>query len=438
MDIALYRDDVGLDERRGALPVVGDTVLDFNVSERAVILVDDVLFTGRTIRAAIDAIFDYGRPPLVQLAVLVDRGHRELPIRPDYVGKNLPTSRAERDQRAPRRGGRARTRSCWSPTIRGVSRRSLLTIADLDRAEIARILRVGNRFAEVMERDIKKVPTLRGRTIINMFFESSTRTSTSFELAGKRLSADVVNVKGSGSSVEKGETLKDTVITLNSYLPDVLVIRHASVGACQLAARYTDAAVINAGDGKHEHPTQTLLDLYTIEREVGPLDGLHIAFVGDVAHSRVARSGIRGFQTMGARVTLIAPPTLMPRDAEEALGVETSTDIRDVADADVVYVLRMQLERMGPGGFVPSLREYATTYGVNHGRLRPGQRVMHAGPDQPRRRDLRRRWRTTPRRSSNDRPRTGWWCGWRCSTTFWPGPRRGAEPAEHPIGAVAV
>jgi aspartate carbamoyltransferase catalytic subunit len=213
-----------------------------------------------------------------------------------------------------------------------------------------------------------------------MFYEASTRTSTSFELAGKRLSADVVNVKGSGSSVDKGETLKDTVITLNSYAPDVLVIRHASVGACQMAARFTDAAVINAGDGKHEHPTQTLLDLYTIEREVGPLDGLQIAFVGDVAHSRVARSGIRGFQRMGADVTLIAPPTLIPRDAEQALGVRASTDIRDIADADVVYVLRMQLERMGPGGFVPSLREYAMTYGVNHGRLRPGQRVMHAGP----------------------------------------------------------
>jgi aspartate carbamoyltransferase catalytic subunit len=261
-----------------------------------------------------------------------------------------------------------------------VTRRSLISIADLDRPEIARILRVGNRFAEVMQRDIKKVPTLRGRTVINMFFEPSTRTSTSFELAGKRLSADVVNIKGSGSSVEKGETLKDTVLTLASYAPDVLVIRHAAVGACQIAARHTEAAVVNAGDGKHEHPTQTLLDLYTIEREVGPLDGLHVAFVGDIAHSRVARSGVRGFQAMGARVSLIAPPTLIPREAEAALGVDVSTDIRDVADADVVYVLRMQLERMGPGGFVPSLREYAATYGISHARLRPGQRVMHAGP----------------------------------------------------------
>ncbi|HVH00929.1 MAG TPA: aspartate carbamoyltransferase catalytic subunit [Miltoncostaeaceae bacterium] len=261
-----------------------------------------------------------------------------------------------------------------------MTRRSLISITDLDRAEIARILRVGNRFAEVMQRDIKKVPTLRGRTVINMFFEPSTRTSTSFELAGKRLSADVVNVKGSGSSVEKGETLKDTVLTLAAYAPDVLVIRHPAVGACQIAARHTDAAVINAGDGKHEHPTQTLLDLYTIEREVGPLDGLHIAFVGDIAHSRVARSGIRGFQAMGAHVSVVAPPTLIPRDAQEALGVDVSTDVADVADADVVYVLRMQLERMGPGGFVPSLREYAATYGIDHARLRPGQRVMHAGP----------------------------------------------------------
>lgn len=318
-----------------------------------------------------------------------------------------------------------------------MSRRSLLTIADLDRSEIARILRVGNRFAEVMERDIKKVPTLRGRTIINMFFESSTRTSTSFELAGKRLSADVVNVKGSGSSVDKGETLKDTVITLASYLPDVLVIRHASVGACQLAARYTDAAVINAGDGKHEHPTQTLLDLYTIEREVGPLDGLHIAFVGDVAHSRVARSGIRGFQTMGARVTLIAPPTLLPRDAHEALGVETSTDIRDVRDADVVYVLRMQLERMGRGGFVPSLREYATTYGVNHARLRPGQRVMHAGPIN-RGVEISGDLADDPKTLIERQAANGMVVRMAVLYDLLAGPSGGTEPAEHPIGAVAA
>lgn len=259
-------------------------------------------------------------------------------------------------------------------------RRSLLSMYDLDREGIARILRTANRFTEVMGRDNKKVPTLRGRTVINLFFESSTRTSTSFELAAKRLSADVVSIKGAGSSVDKGESLKDTILTLNAYAPDVFVIRHGGVGACHLAARFTDAAVLNAGDGKHEHPSQALLDLYTIEREVGPIDGLHIAVVGDVAHSRVARSDIVGFTTMGANVTLVGPPTLLPWRAGEALGVKTSCDIRDIADADVVYVLRMQHERMGDGGFVPSLREYAARFGVSHERLRPGQRVMHAGP----------------------------------------------------------
>jgi len=261
-----------------------------------------------------------------------------------------------------------------------VRRRSLIAMSDLDRAAIARILRTANRFTEVMSRDNKRVPTLRGRTVINLFLEPSTRTSTSFELAAKRLSADVVNIKGTGSSVEKGESLKDTILTLNAYGPDVFVIRHAAVGACNLATRHTDSSVLNAGDGKHEHPSQALLDLYTIEREVGPIDGLHVAFVGDVSHSRVARSGIAGFRAMGARVSLVGPPTLLPWRAEEALGVETSTDIRDIAAADVVYVLRMQRERMGDGGQVPSLREYAARYEVTHDRLRPGQRVMHAGP----------------------------------------------------------
>jgi aspartate carbamoyltransferase catalytic subunit len=259
-------------------------------------------------------------------------------------------------------------------------RRSLLAMRDLERPDIARILRTANRFGEVMGRDIKKVPTLRGRTVISVFFEASTRTSTSFELAAKRLSADVVSIKGAGSSIEKGESLKDTILTLDAYGPDVFVIRHAAVGACRLAARFTEAAVLNAGDGKHEHPSQALLDLYTIEREVGPIDGLHVAFVGDVLHSRVARSGITGLLTMGARVSVVAPPALIPREAESALGVQVSADIRDVADADLVYVLRMQHERMGPGGFVPSLREYAARYGVTHDRLHPGQRVMHAGP----------------------------------------------------------
>jgi aspartate carbamoyltransferase catalytic subunit len=260
------------------------------------------------------------------------------------------------------------------------ARTSLVGIADLSPGDIGRILSTAERFGTVMERDIKKVPTLRGRTVVNLFLEPSTRTSTSFELAAKRLSADVVSIKGSGTSMDKGETLKDTILTLEAYDPDVFVIRHPQVGACAVAGRYTDAAVVNAGDGTGEHPTQALLDLYTVQRQVGSLDGLHVAMVGDVLHSRVARSGIQAFRMMGARVTVVAPPTLVPRHLAEALGAEVSADIRDIVDADIVYVLRMQLERMGSGGFVPSLGEYARMYQVNHARLRPGQRVMHAGP----------------------------------------------------------
>jgi len=282
-----------------------------------------------------------------------------------------------------------------------VSRRSLLTIDDIDRAEIARILRVGNRFAEVMQRDIKKVPTLRGRTIINMFFEASTRTSTSFELAGKRLSADVVNVKGSGSSVEKGETLKDTVITLNAYAPDVLVIRHASVGACQMAARFTDAAVINAGDGKHEHPTQGLLDTYTLAEAKGRLDdfnlkGLKVAIVGDIASSRVARSALAAFTTLGAKVVCVGPPGMVPRGFE-ALGATVGGSLDDVlAEMDAVMMLRIQFERHGDGKTpapagaeapkaspIASVREYREFYALTPERaakMKKGAIVMHPGP----------------------------------------------------------
>lgn len=259
-------------------------------------------------------------------------------------------------------------------------RASLLGIADLGADDVERILDTAGRFGQVMDRDIKKVPTLRGRTVVNLFLEPSTRTSTSFELAAKRLSADVLSIKGTGTSMDKGETLKDTILTLEAYDPDVFVIRHPQVGACRLADGYTDASVVNAGDGTGEHPSQALLDLYTVQREVGPIQGLHVAIVGDVLHSRVARSGIRAFTLMGAKVTVVAPPTLVPRHLAEALGAEVSSDIRDIADADIVYVLRMQLERMGAGGFVPSLDEYARMYQVDHARLRPGQRVMHAGP----------------------------------------------------------
>ncbi len=256
--------------------------------------------------------------------------------------------------------------------------RHLISIGDLDRGGIERILDRAESFAEVAGREIKKVPALRGRTVVNLFYESSTRTSSSFELAAKRLSADVVSIRSAGSSVDKGESLKDTVQTLSAYDPAALVIRSPHVGAAQLVAGWIDAAVINAGDGKHEHPTQALLDAFTLRRKLGSLDGANVWIVGDVLHSRVARSNILAFTQMGAEVTVCGPPTLIPRDIE-ALGCRSATTLERVQEADVVYVLRMQHERMRDA-FVPSLREYASRYQITTARLRPGQLLMHPGP----------------------------------------------------------
>ncbi len=256
--------------------------------------------------------------------------------------------------------------------------RHLISIDDLDRHGIERILDRAESFAEVAGRPIKKVPALRGRTVVNLFYESSTRTSSSFELAAKRLSADVVSIRSVGSSVDKGESLKDTVQTLSAYDPAALVIRSPHAGAAQLVAGWTDAAVVNAGDGKHEHPTQALLDAYTLRRRLGQVDGAEIWIVGDVMHSRVARSNILALQRLGARVTLCGPPTLIPREIE-ALGCMTETTLERLPEADVVYVLRMQLERMRDS-FVPSLREYAARYQITAAMLRPGQLLMHPGP----------------------------------------------------------
>jgi len=254
----------------------------------------------------------------------------------------------------------------------------LLGVEKLSREEMDRLLERAESFAEVGRRDIKKVPTLRGRTIVNLFYESSTRTLSSFELAAKRLSADVVSVKSSGSSVDKGESLKDTVATLSAYDPAAIVIRSPHAGAAQLVANWTEASVINAGDGKHEHPTQALLDVFTLLQRLDSLEGLNIWIVGDVLHSRVARSCLLAFQKMGAKVTLCGPPTLIPRGIE-ALGPEVSYDLDGLGDADVVYALRMQRERMSES-FVPSLREYAREYQINARRLQPGQILMHPGP----------------------------------------------------------
>jgi aspartate carbamoyltransferase catalytic subunit len=258
--------------------------------------------------------------------------------------------------------------------------RHLLSIEDLDRAAIERILDRAKSFTEVSEREVKKVPALRGRRVLNLFYEASTRTRSSFELAAKALSADVVNFAAGGSAVEKGESLKDTVQTLSAYRPDLIVIRSPHVGAAHLVARWTDASVVNAGDGKHEHPTQALLDLYTIEEEFGGVEGVHVAIVGDVLHSRVARSNVQALVLMGARVTLVGPPALIPRGIE-AMGCEVSHSLAAIRAADVVYVLRMQRERMLAGeNYVPSLREYSARWGVTAERLRPGQKVMHPGP----------------------------------------------------------
>jgi len=255
----------------------------------------------------------------------------------------------------------------------------LLAIGDLDRADIERIMQRAEGFAEVGRRDIKKVPTLRGRTIVNLFYESSTRTSSSFELAAKRLSADVVSIKSSGSSVDKGESLKDTIATLGAYGPEAIVIRSPHAGAADLVARWSDAAVINAGDGKHEHPSQALLDTYTLRRRLGPLEGKKIWIVGDVLHSRVARSNVLAFRLMGAQVTVCGPPTLIPRDVDAALGCRVSYDLDGLEEADVVYALRMQQERMRES-FVPSIREYAARYQIDSRRLSPRQLLMHPGP----------------------------------------------------------
>jgi aspartate carbamoyltransferase catalytic subunit len=256
--------------------------------------------------------------------------------------------------------------------------KDLLSIDDLTRDDIERILGRAASFAEVSGRAIKKVPTLRGRTVINLFYEASTRTSSSFELAAKRLSADVVNLKAQGSAVDKGESLKDTVQTLSAYDPTAIVIRSPHAGAAGLVARWTPASVINAGDGKHEHPTQALLDLYTLKRRIGTLEGTNLWIVGDVLHSRVARSNVLAFIKMGCKVTVCGPPTLIPRGMEQ-LGCDVRYSLDGIEQAEVIYALRMQSERM-EGAFVPSLREYAACFQIDGRRLRPHQLLMHPGP----------------------------------------------------------
>ncbi|MBV9331496.1 MAG: aspartate carbamoyltransferase catalytic subunit, partial [Alphaproteobacteria bacterium] len=258
----------------------------------------------------------------------------------------------------------------------------LLGIQDLSVEEITGLLELGDTYIELNRAARKKTPLLGGRTLINLFFEASTRTQSSFELAGKRLGADVLNMAIRTSSVSKGETLIDTAATLNAMRPDLLVVRHSDSGAAELLSQKLDCSVINAGDGSHEHPTQALLDALTIRRRGRGFEGLVVAICGDIAHSRVARSNIHLLSKMGARVRLVAPPTLLPAEAER-FGVEVFSDMREgLAGADIVMMLRLQLERMS-GAFVPSTREYFRFWGLDREKLayaKPGALVMHPGP----------------------------------------------------------
>lgn len=262
------------------------------------------------------------------------------------------------------------------------TRKHLLGLRELSAEELRFVLQTAASLSEISLRPIKKVPALRGKTVVNLFFEPSTRTRTSFELAAKRLSADVMSISGSGSSLSKGETILDTIRTLESLKVDILVIRHAAAGVPHLIARHAQASVINAGDGSHEHPTQALLDLFTIQEKLGRIEGLKVSIIGDIAHSRVARSNIWGLTKLGARVTVCGPPTLIPASIE-SLGVRVTYRLEEaIRGADVLMLLRIQHERQ-EATLVPSVREYRLRYGIDRERLaqaKPTVLVMHPGP----------------------------------------------------------
>src|SRR6195256_891095 len=262
------------------------------------------------------------------------------------------------------------------------TRKDLLSMRELDAGEITLLVDTAASLQEIASRDIKKVPALRGKTVVNLFYESSTRTRTSFEIAGKWLSADVINFSASGSSSDKGESLLDTARNIEAMSPDVVVVRHKAAGTPALLARHLRCGVVNAGDGAHEHPTQALLDLMTIREKKGHLEGLNVTIVGDITHSRVARSDIHGMRKMGITVTVAGPPTLIPAQCQE-LGVKVSPRLEEaIAHADVIMMLRLQHERM-EGGFIPSIREYSRVWGLSLAKLkpcRPDVLIMHPGP----------------------------------------------------------
>ena len=413
LDITFYRDDLSLIAQQ---PIVKGTQLPVDLNGRTVVLVDDVLYTGRTIRAAMDALVDFGRPRAIRLAVLVDRGHRELPIRADHVGKNVPTSSdevvkvllAEVDgedavwiERVevpagddPRLGAGMTAES--SPTVPDVGWRQkhLLDVDVLSLAEIQLVMRTTDAMKEVLARPIAKVPALRGTNVTILFYEASTRTRVSFEVAAKNLSADVVNIAASSSSVTKGESLVDTIRTVEALGADMIVMRHATSGAPYLAAEVFSGSILNGGDGWHAHPSQALLDLYTMRAHLGDVRGKKVVILGDVLHSRVARSNVWSLTASGADLWICAPTTILRGfdawagrwangGAPGHAGFTVTSDV-DAAlrDADVVMALRLQRERMD-AGLLPSLREYAARFGLTRERLaaaRPDALVMHPGP----------------------------------------------------------
>ena len=261
-------------------------------------------------------------------------------------------------------------------------KKDLLGIDDLSKDDIYRLLETAEAMREIGERPIKKVPTLRGKTVVNLFYEPSTRTRTSFEIAEKRLSADTLNIAVQSSSVLKGETLADTAMNIEAMSPDMIVLRHASSGACHLLSRICRSRIINAGDGMHEHPTQALLDAFTIRQHKKTIEGLKVVIIGDLLHSRVLRSNVLLLTKLGADVWVSGPPTLVPRGIEQ-MGVRVTTSVDDaVADADVIMMLRIQQERM-QGAYFPSLREYFNLFGMTVERIaraKPDVIIMHPGP----------------------------------------------------------
>jgi aspartate carbamoyltransferase catalytic subunit len=262
------------------------------------------------------------------------------------------------------------------------TQRHLLGLEGIPAAEIVHVLDTAKSFVEISERDIKKVPTLRGKTVINLFYENSTRTRTSFEIAAKRLSADTINITASSSSAQKGETLADTARNLEAMRPDAIVVRHPSSGAPRLLAAAVSSAVINAGDGQHEHPTQALLDLFTIREKKGEIRGLEVAIVGDILHSRVARSNLYGLAALGAKIRLVGPPTLLPPEFA-SFGATLHHDLhRGIEGADVVMMLRIQRERQG-ANFFPSIEEYSKLFGLDRAavaKAKPDVVILHPGP----------------------------------------------------------